>query len=67
MSVGGIVNADFCSGGDDLSPDSTLIEIMDQKGIDRESIKYRSVEYLVNVSINMFSDRRSACIMDSSN
>ena len=48
FSVGGIVNGDFCSGGLGSTPDETIIEIMDTKGIDPQSMKYRAVYYVVN-------------------
>ena len=50
FSIGGIVNADFCSGGDSLSPDETLLLIMAKKGIEQGSMEYQMVQYLVNVS-----------------
>jgi hypothetical protein len=53
-AIGGIVNADFCHGGADLTPESTLIEIMQHKGIDQRSITYRTVNYLVNVRFRCF-------------
>ena len=50
ISIGGLLNADFCSGGADKSPDSTIIEIMNNRELDPDSFKYRAVEYLVRVS-----------------
>lgn len=35
--IGGLLNADFCSGGYDQSPDSTIIEILDNQGTDPNS------------------------------
>ena len=48
FSIGGIVNADFCSGGASVTPDETLIEIMNKKGIPPETVKYQVVSYVVN-------------------
>lgn len=48
FSIGGIVNADFCSGGASVTPDETLIEIMDKKGIPRSSLEFQIVNYVVN-------------------
>lgn len=48
FSIGGIVNADFCSGGASLSPDETLLEILDKKGIPPESLKYQLVSYVIS-------------------
>ena len=51
FSIGGIVNADFCSGGSSQTPDETLINIMDTKGTSPETLEYRVVTHLVNVSL----------------
>lgn len=48
FSIGGIVNADFCSGGSSLSPDETLLEILDKKGIPPETLKYQLVSYVIS-------------------
>jgi hypothetical protein len=54
FAIGGIMDADFCHGGEDLTPESTLMEIMQYKGIDQSSITFRTVEYLVNVRFQVF-------------
>ena len=48
FSIGGIVNADFCSGGSSLSPDDTIRQILSEKGIPPESLKYQLVSYVLS-------------------
>lgn len=48
ISIVGILNSDFCSGGEDLSPDSTILEIVVQLGYAQDSLEYRAVAYLVS-------------------
>lgn len=50
MSVGGNVNADFCSGGQEKTPEATLLNIMENKGIQQDSFKYREVDYVIHAS-----------------
>lgn len=68
ISIVGLLNADFCSGGADKSPDSTIIEIMNKRGLDPDSFKYRAVEYVVRVStdgvVSLQDTRAFACALD---
>ncbi|CAB9521790.1 expressed unknown protein [Seminavis robusta] len=48
FAVGGIMNGDFCAGGQDQSAAGTLLQIMDNKGISADSLQYETVEYVIN-------------------
>ena len=48
LSIGATVNSDFCSGGADETPESTLLQTMDAKGINPGSLKYKAVDYLIH-------------------
>ncbi|CAB9528074.1 expressed unknown protein [Seminavis robusta] len=48
ICVAGLMNSDFCSGGEDQTPDSTIIRIMIEQGSDPDSFEFRAIEYLVS-------------------
>jgi len=50
FSIGAIVNADVCSGGDEISPEGTIQEIIENQEIDKDSHLYRGILYYINVS-----------------
>ncbi|CAB9511836.1 expressed unknown protein [Seminavis robusta] len=47
ICIAGLVNADFCSGGEDLSPDSTILNVLIEQGSDPDGLEFRAIEYLV--------------------
>jgi hypothetical protein len=61
FAIGGILNADFCNGGEDLTPESSVVEIMQTRGIDPSSITYRAVAYVVHVRFKGLLSGRMTC------
>lgn len=49
MSIVGLLNSDFCLGGDDQTPDSTIMAVLEKQGTPPESFEYRAIEFVVRV------------------
>lgn len=47
FSIGGIVNGDFCKGGQDKTPEETLTQIMIARRIEPTRLQYQMAEYMI--------------------
>lgn len=47
FAIGGIVNGDFCSGGQEKTPEETLTQIMIARQIEPTRLQYQMAEYMI--------------------